>query len=413
MTGSLLQLAAVGVTDQILTGNADITFLKSAYKRYSNFASEPIHQVFSGNADFGTRVSCVISKNGDLINQGFLQIVLPALPAEFRYVNNLGLAMLKAVELEIAGTRIDRHSSEWMFIWSELTQQECKLRGYDQMVGTFRDYDPLDDTKCHGSSPVMLHIPLNFFFMQHSGMSLPLIAIAFADVRIHFEFRALRDLVVCTSLLANNILTLAVLETMSAQIDLYIDAYFLAVEERRRFVDMPTEMLCPIVQTTDQILQNTVVNPQTIHRRFPLSFVHPVRELIWAFSPVENNPYIPVNSLDRANFQFLDVCDKITLMINGQERMTQQPGKYFSNYTVWQRHTRVPELPIYVMPFSLHPEDPVQPSGSMNFTKLDTVAINIDVDLPLGTQGTLYFFAPCYNVLKISNGYCSLSYGAT
>lgn len=411
--GSLIQLAAFGVTDQLLSGDPDITFLKSVYKRYSNFAYEPIHQVFSGAADFGTRVSCIISKNGDLINQGFLQIVLPALPAEFRYVNSVGLAMLKAVELEIGGTRIDRHTSEWMFLWSELSQQECKLRGYDKMVGTFRDYDHLDDAKCLGSSSYMLHIPLNFYFMQHPGMSLPLIALAFSDVRIHFEFRALRDLVVCTSLAANDILTLSVLETMSAQIDFYIDCYFLQVEERRRFVDVPQETLCMQTQTSDQKLQNTIVNPQTIHRRFPLSFVHPVRELFWAFSPVEVNPLIPINSLDRANFKFLDVCDKITLMINGQERMTTQPGKYFSQYTVWQRHTRVPNVPIYAMPLCLYPEDPVQPSGTMNFTKLDTVALNMDVDLPLGTEGTLYFFAPGVNIIRIASGFGSLSFGAT
>lgn len=409
----MVQLQAFGATDQLLTGDPDITFMKKTYKRYSNFASEAIHQVFSGTADFGTRVSCLISKNGDLIERAFLQIVLPALPNEYRYVNTVGLAMLKAVELEIGGTRIDRQTSEFLFAQSELTQDEGKLRGYDKLVGTFRNWDPTDDTKCLGSTSYILHVPLEFYFMKDAGMSLPMVAIAFSDVRMHFEFRALRDLVVCTSVGANDIITLSVLETLSADIDLYIDCYFLSVEERRRYVDIPQEVLCLQTQTTTEILQNTLTNPQAMHRQFNLTFVHPVREMMWMFSPRDANPLIPINSLDRANFAFMDVCSRIKLLVNNQDRMTEMVGPYFRDYTAWLRHTRVPDVPIYTMPFCLYPEDSVQPSGTINFTKLDSVRLSMDVDLPLGTIGTLHIFAPGYNVLRIANGYCSIAFGAT
>ena len=38
MTGGLIQLVAYGAQDIYLTGNPQITFFKSVYKRYSNFA---------------------------------------------------------------------------------------------------------------------------------------------------------------------------------------------------------------------------------------------------------------------------------------------------------------------------------------------------------------------------------------
>ncbi len=48
MGGGLIQLIAVGEQDQFLTGDPEITFFKSVYKRHSNFAMEVKSQIFSG-----------------------------------------------------------------------------------------------------------------------------------------------------------------------------------------------------------------------------------------------------------------------------------------------------------------------------------------------------------------------------
>ena len=53
MTGGFLQLAAYGAQDIILTGNPQITFFVSVYKRYTNFSIETIEQFFHGKVDFG------------------------------------------------------------------------------------------------------------------------------------------------------------------------------------------------------------------------------------------------------------------------------------------------------------------------------------------------------------------------
>ena len=66
MGGGLMQLVAYGAQDVYLTGNPQITFWKVTYRRYTNFAMESIEQTFNGQADFGRRVTCTISRNGDL-----------------------------------------------------------------------------------------------------------------------------------------------------------------------------------------------------------------------------------------------------------------------------------------------------------------------------------------------------------
>ena len=114
MGGGLLQLVAYGAQDVYLTGNPQITFFKVVYRRHTNFALESIQQTFNGNVDFGQRVTCTISRNGDLINRAYLVLECAA--------NNLcpyfGLRVIKYAEIEIGGQKIDKHYSDWMYIWN-------------------------------------------------------------------------------------------------------------------------------------------------------------------------------------------------------------------------------------------------------------------------------------------------------
>ena len=96
MGGGLLQLVAYGAQDVYLTGNPQITFFKVVYRRHTNFSMESIEQTFNGAADFGKRVTCQISRNGDLIHRVYLQANLPLQTTTgavaLNYVNYVGMA---------------------------------------------------------------------------------------------------------------------------------------------------------------------------------------------------------------------------------------------------------------------------------------------------------------------------------
>ena len=77
MGGGLLQLVSYGKQDICLTGNPQITYFKLVYRRHTNFAIESIEQHFDGTADFGTTVTCTVSRKGDLIHKTYLQVDLP------------------------------------------------------------------------------------------------------------------------------------------------------------------------------------------------------------------------------------------------------------------------------------------------------------------------------------------------
>ena len=76
MGGGLMQLVAYGAQDIYLTGNPQITFFKVVYRRHTNFSMESIQQAFSGSLALGKKVSCNVSRNGDLLTKVYLELVL-------------------------------------------------------------------------------------------------------------------------------------------------------------------------------------------------------------------------------------------------------------------------------------------------------------------------------------------------
>ena len=118
MPGGLLELSAVGLQDSFLISNPEISFFKVVYKRHTNFSIESIRNTFDGNVDFGNKISCSLSRSGDLAHSIILEIDLPAITSTrsgssgagtISYVNSLGHALIDYVEVEIGGQRIDRH----------------------------------------------------------------------------------------------------------------------------------------------------------------------------------------------------------------------------------------------------------------------------------------------------------------
>ena len=71
MGGGLIQLVAIGAQDVVLTGDPQITFFKTVYRRYTNFSKECIAQDFTGS---GNTIKCTLARNGDLVQEIYLQM---------------------------------------------------------------------------------------------------------------------------------------------------------------------------------------------------------------------------------------------------------------------------------------------------------------------------------------------------
>ena len=208
MAGALMQIVAYGAQDLFLTGTPEITYWKVSYRRHTNFAMESIEQTFQGQADFGRRVSAVMSRNGDLAYRTYLQCTLPEINQEMlgtsggsgvyaRWLDYIGEQLVSQVEIEIGGQRIDRQYGDWMHIWNQLTMSEEQKRGYWKMIGhttqltyiTDPQFAPISGPCASSGGPsqvcaprnalpeTTLYIPLLFWYCRNPGLALPLIAL--------------------------------------------------------------------------------------------------------------------------------------------------------------------------------------------------------------------------------------------
>ena len=320
MGGGLMQLVAYGAQDVYLTGNPQITFWKVTYRRHTNFAMESIEQTFNGQADFGRRVTCTISRNGDLAYRTYLQVTLPEIGQALgatgvsgvyaRWLDFPGEQMISQVEVEIGGQRIDRQYGDWMHIWTQLTLTSEQQRGYYKMVGnttqlTFITDPSFNDVDgpCDSNAPrqvcaprnalpeTTLYVPLQFWYCRNPGLALPLIALQYHEVKINLDIRpideclwAVNDLH-CDSTQSKNIKVTAAYNQSLVAASLYVDYVFLDTDERRRMAQNPHEYLIEQLQFTGDESVGSSSN------KIKLNFNHPCKELIWVVQPDANVDY--------------------------------------------------------------------------------------------------------------------------
>ena len=421
MGGGLLQLVAYGAQDVYLTGNPQITFFKVVYRRHTNFAIEAIQQTFNGNPGYGNTVNCQISRNGDLINRMYLQVEVPAIAnsGTDKYVNYLGLRLLKSVVIEIGGQQIDKHYSDWMYIWNELSLPVGKRHAYDKMVGA--------DSAETSLAATTLYVPLEFWFCRNVGLALPLIALQYHEVKVKIEFDTKLNCTI-TSVGAQGAGTLANVPDLK-DISLWVDYIFLDTDERRRFAQLSHEYLIEQLQFTGT---ETLGTGST---RVKLNFNHPCKELVWVaklrtptsrnarwydytdMDPADDPHGVGTPSLARNPFE-----DAI-LQLNGNDRFAVRKGSYFNLVQPYQHHTNVSANPgINVYSFALKPEDH-QPSGTLNMSRIDTATLMVNTvstkqvhtERTGSTPGSadysgINIYAVNYNVLRILSGMGGLAY---
>ena len=137
--GGLHELVATGAQDAYLTQKPQITFFKVVYRRHTNFSMESIEQTLDGSVGFSSRVTSTISRNGDLITNMYvewnpanvcknLQNVSRNHGDKLAYARHMGSftgyagnALVKDVELQIGGQKIDKFDRRWMSAWADLT----------------------------------------------------------------------------------------------------------------------------------------------------------------------------------------------------------------------------------------------------------------------------------------------------
>jgi hypothetical protein len=379
-----MQLVAQGAQDVYLTGNPQITFFKVVYRRHTNFSMEAIEQTWNGTATGTTanRCTATISRNGDLVHRMYLE--LDGIPTDNQA--NVNAVSITDIELEIGGQKIDKHTGQWMNVWSHLTEPNPsghvgQLDGNSVNGTLFQNMAHMGGAFVDSTTAMKTFVPLQFWFCRNPGLALPLIALQYHEVKV---------------ILNHNFS--AGYGTHSGN-KLWADYIYLDTDERKRFAQVSHEYLI------EQVQEATVTAGSSSGSTSELNFNHPVKELVFCVDASDGT--LAAIGQNSATYQ---------LKLNGHDRFAARDWRYFSRTQVWQHHSGAGGLAaadnsqgsfsdgIGVYSFALKPEEH-QPSGTCNFSRIDNAQLVQSAD---GAATKVY--AVNYNVLRIMSGMGGLAY---
>lgn len=411
MPGGLIQLVAYGHQDVYLSGNPQITFFKVVYRRHTNFSVESVEQVFESTADFGKKVSCKVSRVGDLMHKVYLQITLPALTQVQNsstwhgYANSIGNVLIKYVDVKIGGQLVERHHGEWLEMFSEIYLDESTRRDYNAMIGKYNSNVSLET---NATANKTYYIPLRFWFCRNPGLALPLVALLEHEVRIDIEFRTLAevtkaDTAITTPTQSSDGNTAAIVDA-----SLYVDYIYLDDNEKTRFAQDSHEYLIERVQRHPEV----AIDASTASDRIKMQFTDPVKELVWGITTDTNSTANTSTGNDLLNFSSTSGADTfatLKIQMGGQDRFSVRNSDYFRLVQAHDYNTASRRKHVYSYSFALKPEEH-QPTGSVNMSKLNQADMFFTFTQNDVVASKLKIYAVSYNILRVMRGTAGLAF---
>lgn len=467
MGGGLIQLVSKGAQDVYLTGNPQVTFFKVVYRRHTNFSTECIQQLLTEDIHNARTIDCHLKRDGDLIYRAYFEYTNNH---PTYYPSNFGNYMIEKVDLLIGGQLIDSHLGHWMDINARLRYPQYSQNSMitNEMCGSKDDTNHLYNNyqKCSASSGVYsnsykdknediineieysqvtigkLSVPLQFFFCENPGLALPLIALQYNEVVLHFELRDLNHFM-------NQVKESERKKTPPVNVniseenplnkghgEIWVEYVYLDTDERRRFAQVSHEYLIEQIQYREEILTegNFAIN---------LVFNNSVKELVFAcdWNHLTDHGTIPGLGNYRTG---------VSIKMNGNNIFSPNRSlNYFTRNLIFDKHTGNPntalsrdghilyknitksnQIDIYqdivdiydiigVYSFALKPEEH-QPTGTFNFSMVSKAEMTIQNMCPpilhsnthdtYEESRTFRVYAVTYNLLRIMSGMGKLAY---
>jgi hypothetical protein len=467
MPGGEIELTYVGAQDLYLISNPQLSFFKSIYKRYTNFSKEikEIDDDSSNNNlssfDNDIILKYKIPRNGDAIKNFYLEFDLPNIYSNdskrFQWIKNLGEFIIKNISLTGDNSQeYSRITGEYLHIYNNYNHSKGQKVLLDKLIGNTKDmYDPSNTNNSLGLYPSSskpsesdtqiqipsIHgrkiiIPIPFWFSQHLGNVLPLIALQKVELKIEITLRPLKEwyTVIDTYPLSDtfrtrirpirdedklsNFTTNAsndVLET--TVVSAYGEFIFLDSEERKRFAQNEHTYLINQVQ----YYSNSVSLPSGGNLNINLKDInHPVKRL-WYFarridnedvndwcnftffnedglnplsrnviSDSHHNYNLEYDNNDVSRINFLtddydgDIIRNTQLIFNGEPRFDIISSQYFSGMDFITTPNIIHDnlKGIYNISFCAKDKGEYQPSGSCNFSRISKKELRLTFKNP-------------------------------
>ncbi|BCS83103.1 putative capsid protein 2 [Cotonvirus japonicus] len=332
---------------------------------------------------------------------------------KFAWVEELGHAIIDFIDIKIGNQIIDKHTGDWLILFSKLFVSKYQMENYNKMIGNITSLTIFDD-KIKNSYKLI--IPFQFWFCRNTGLSLPLISLRYHNVIFTIKLKNLSQ--ICY--VENDVNLLSMEHIQSAyninlvDAKLYIDYIFLDTEERTRFAQSTHEYLIEVVQY--ETFDDIVGDKYNAH----LSFSHPTKFIIWYVQPrhYRENP-TGHNKCQWNNFGTRPDKSGYTMIttnlrLNLYDRTDSNlPPEYYNYVQPYWYFNNDPTDGFCVYSFAIKPTLH-QPSSTLNLSRIDDFGIimnftpefktalknsyGIDETAHLGT------YVMSYNILRFIGG---------
>ena len=198
MPGGFLQLTTYQESGADLTNaNPNITFFKTVFKQYTNFAVENISVQFNdiSNISFTEPIelNCELDNIGHILQNIYLVVDIPRMAQDNtlkpQWIPNLGIHMIKSIQFIIAGEPVQTFSDDWLNIYyKRYMTYERFLTAQSQI-----NVEPSPNKDFYVNLQNRLYVYLPFWFSKDSGLGLPLLNIEYQSIYIKIIIRPIRE----------------------------------------------------------------------------------------------------------------------------------------------------------------------------------------------------------------------------
>ena len=451
----LIQLVAVGQTDEYLSFNPQLSYFKYVYKRHTRFALESLKVTFDGKSpnlrSVQDKCRVKIPRHGDMLSDINLVMHLPNIYSNsendlrFRWIDNFATLLIREANIYLGGMGkpIDVLYGEWITIWNELSMSTSRQEQYNVLTGNiesnvnpkiadpivrvgkknrlyFEGYPystPNDSMPSIPGQTVV--VPLPFYFTRNMMLGLPLCALQTSEVIVTFDIENVENLYqVYDSELemyvspqyynSRHYTTITIRDFVTTtELNAYLEVKYAYLNEAERRVITANKQNNSFL--IEQLYMKQV-EVNDISRIVELNLTTPVKELIWVLRRRDYKRYnTPTNYTQNVHGNGnKHIMSWARILWNkSNERVEEKDAIYYGKIVPYQSHTKIPKTGIYCYSYAIYPEK-WQPSGYYNpsgkYGINSSIQVGLNRDEESDIDYTITVYAKTYNILDILGG---------
>lgn len=277
MSGGLLNLYSYGTSNILIYGNPQKSVFFKTYKSITNFGMQRFRlDTTMNNNNIGITEESIfefeIERYAEMVGDCYFVVTLPDVYSplfkneiifyapEFRWIREIGVHMIKEVEILSGGQTLSKYTGEYFSILAHKDRKQ-QIDLWRRMIGDTpqlnnpaqvnnNKYPNAIFNRGEAIEPSIrgrkLYVPLDVWFCRSPNDALPLVATQYAPITIRIRLRPLRELYIVANIDNNSNLT--------------EPNYSIYEHQPHRFFQQPkAEPILPTSQTDDmhpsQILQ--------------------------------------------------------------------------------------------------------------------------------------------------------------